>query len=267
MATDTDDTAAAAREALQARILVELMGNSLANEFVLKGGLAMRLAYGSERYTKDIDLDADPAFPKQRIQGIVRRSIAGAISSGLIDNAVVTDPKQTETTLRWKISGFYPGSSEPLHLTVEVSRRTPLVPLGVVEVPAPGFNSRTPIRVMSSRALAVAKVFALTALNRTEVRDLFDLDVLIRAHVEDPSEALSEVPDAEARLATAREELWRKIEIMTYAQFQTNVVPTLPQAVAAAIDEATFEELRLRVGECVERWIQDAQAKLKGEAP
>jgi hypothetical protein len=58
-----------------------------------------------------------------------------------------------------------------------------------------------------------------------------------------------------------------KIEIMTYAQFQTNVVPTLPQAVAAAIDEATFEELRLKVGERVERWIQDAQAKLKGEEP
>jgi hypothetical protein len=137
----------------------------------------------------------------------------------------------------------------------------------VVEVPAPGFNSRTPIRAMSSQALAVSKVFALTALNRTEVRDLFDLDVLIRANVEDPSEALSEVPDAEARLATARDELWRKIEIMTYAQFQTNVVPTLPQAVAAAIDEATFEELRLKVGERVERWIQDAQAKLKGEQP
>ena len=29
MATDTDNTAAAAREALQARILVELMGNAL----------------------------------------------------------------------------------------------------------------------------------------------------------------------------------------------------------------------------------------------
>jgi hypothetical protein len=114
-------------------------------------------------------------------------------------------------------------------------------------------------------ALAVSKVFALTALNRTEVRDLFDLDVLIRANVHDPSEALSAVPDAEARLATAREELWRKIEIMTYAQFQTSVVPTLPLAVAAAIDEATFEELRLNVGERVERWIQDAQAKLKIE--
>jgi hypothetical protein len=60
----------------------------------------------------------------------VRRSIAGAISSGLIDNAVVTDPKQTETTLRWKIPGFYSGSTEPLLLTVEVSRRTHLVHLG-----------------------------------------------------------------------------------------------------------------------------------------
>ena len=266
MVTDTDNTAAAAREALQTPDSGRAHGNALAKELVLKGGLAMRLAHGSERYTKDIDLDADPAFPKQR-KGIVHRSIAGAISSGLIDNAVVTDPKQTETTLRWKISGFYPGSTEPLHLTVEVSRRTPLVHLGVVEVPAPGFNSRTLIRAMSSQALAVSKVFALTALNRTEVRDLFDLDALIRANIGDPSKALSEVPDAEARLATARGELWRKIEIMTYAQFQTNVVPTLPQAVAAAIDEARFEKLRLKVGEHVERWIQHAQAKLKGKEP
>lgn len=116
---------------------------------------------------------------------------------------------------------------------------------------------------MSFQALAVSKVFALTALNRSEVRNLFDLDVLIRANIQDPTEALSAVPDAEARLATAREELWRKIEIMTYARFQTSVVP---QAVAATIDEATFEKLRLNVGERVERWIQDAQAKLKGES-
>ena len=49
MAKDTDNTSAAAREALQARILVELMGNALAKELVLKGGLAMRLVHGSER--------------------------------------------------------------------------------------------------------------------------------------------------------------------------------------------------------------------------
>jgi len=76
MATDIDNTAAAAREALQARILIELMGNALAKELVLKGGLAMRLAHGSERYTKDIDLDADPAFPKQRIHLQLRRTLA-----------------------------------------------------------------------------------------------------------------------------------------------------------------------------------------------
>jgi hypothetical protein len=52
MATDTDNTAAAAREALQARILVELMGNALAKELVLKGGLAMRLAHTAASGTR-----------------------------------------------------------------------------------------------------------------------------------------------------------------------------------------------------------------------
>ena len=53
MATDTDNTAAAAREALQARILVELMGNALAKELVLKGGLAMRRQAISEMRDQD----------------------------------------------------------------------------------------------------------------------------------------------------------------------------------------------------------------------
>lgn len=80
MTGELENTAAAVREALQSRLLVELMGNSLAKELVLKGGLAMRLAHGSERYTKDIDLDAAPVFSVQRIQGIVRRSIASTIA-------------------------------------------------------------------------------------------------------------------------------------------------------------------------------------------
>jgi predicted nucleotidyltransferase component of viral defense system len=265
MKNDLENTAAAGREALQSRLLVELMGNALAKELVLKGGLAMRLAHGSERYTKDIDLDAAPAFSVQRIQGIVRRSIASTIASGLIDNAVVTDPKQTETTLRWKISGTQPGSSEPLHLTVEVSRRDPLVPRGVVELSAPGFNARTPIQVLSSQAIAVSKVFALTATNRVAVRDLFDLHVLIEANVEDPSGALSAVPDAASRIGASREELWPKIEMMTYKQFRQEVIPFLPTATANAMDEQTFEDLRMSVWERVDRWLKDAADKLEGQ--
>jgi Nucleotidyl transferase AbiEii toxin, Type IV TA system len=90
------------REALQTRLLVELMSNAMHKELVLKGGMGMRAVHGSVRYTKDIDLDADERASKERIQGVVRRSIERAVSSGLIANAVVT---------------------APMHPTLEVSRR------------------------------------------------------------------------------------------------------------------------------------------------
>lgn len=111
------------REALQTRLLVELMSNAMHKELVLKGGMAMRAVHGSVRYTKDIDLDADERASKERIQGVVRRSIERAASSGLIANALVTAPKQTDTTLRSKITGTQANSTAPMHLTVEVSRR------------------------------------------------------------------------------------------------------------------------------------------------
>ena len=60
---------AVVREALQSRLLVELMGNAVHKELVLKGGMAMRAVHGSVRYTKDIDLDADLKYSKERIQG------------------------------------------------------------------------------------------------------------------------------------------------------------------------------------------------------
>lgn len=118
---------AAVRESLQTRLLVELMSNAMHKELVLKGGMAMRAVHGSVRYTKDIDLDADLKFSRARVHGIVQRSIQRALSAGLIDNPTVTEPKQTETTMRWKIVGTQPGGQAPVNLTVEVSRRTALL--------------------------------------------------------------------------------------------------------------------------------------------
>lgn len=80
--------------------------------------MALRAVHGSVRLTKDIDLDADNTASKERIQGIVKRAIRQAISSGLIANSVVTEPKQTDTTLRWKIAGTQPGGTAPINLTM-----------------------------------------------------------------------------------------------------------------------------------------------------
>ena len=253
---------AVVREALQARLLVELMGNAMHKELVLKGGMAMRAVHGSVRYTKDIDLDADLRHSKERVQGIVNRSIDRAIGSGLIANARVSEPKQTETTLRWKIVGTQPGSDAPMNLTVEVSRRATVANGHIIEVPLPdaygGGASGVRVQVLDSEAIAVTKVLALTDPKRMAPRDLYDLYVLIEANVSDPTHLLASLPNASERLPQAMAELWPKIEAMSYAQFRTDVTPYLPESVAAAIDEDSFDDMRLKVGACVEKWLKSA---------
>lgn len=251
----------AVREALQARLLVELMGNSLHKELVLKGGLAMRAVHGSVRYTKDIDLDADLKHSKERVQGIVARSIARAVGSGLIDNPRVTEPKQTETTLRWKINGNMPGSNAPLQLTVEVSRRATLSDGHIIEVPlSPDYASGitgAKVRVLDSQAIAVTKVMALTDPKRMAPRDLYDLHVLIMAEVQEPTALLASLPHE--RLQEAMTELWPKIESMSFEQFRNEVVPYLPAKAAAAFTEEAFTEMQVTVGDRVEKWLAAAE--------
>ncbi|MEN9478232.1 MAG: hypothetical protein RLZZ300_2373 [Pseudomonadota bacterium] len=250
------------REALQTRLLVELMSNAMHKELVLKGGMAMRAVHGSVRYTKDIDLDADERASKERIQGVVRRSIERAVSSGLIANATVTTPKQTDTTLRWKIAGTQPNSSAPMHLTVEVSRRPKLIEGHVVEVALDKAFNRTgrdvKIQVLDSQHIAVTKVLALTDPMRMAPRDLFDLNVLLEAGVKDPGPLLAQLSDAQLRLPLLMAELWPKIEAMSYEQFRNDVVPYLPTTVGLAIDSEAFETMRVDVGVAVERWLQSA---------
>jgi hypothetical protein len=237
------------REALQTRLRVELMSNAMHKELVLKGGMAMRAVHGSVRYTKDIDLDADERASKERIQGVVRRSIERAVSSGLIANATVTTPKQTDTTLRWKITGTQPNSSAPMHLTVEVSRRPKLIEGHVVEVALDKAFNRTgrdvKVQVLDSQHIAVTKV-------------LFDLNVLLEAGVKDPGPLLAQLSDAQLRLPLLMAELWPKIEAMSYEQFRNDVVPYLPTTVGLAIDSEAFDTMRVDVGVAVERWLQSA---------
>ena len=257
---------AVVREALQTRLLVELMSNAMHKELVLKGGMAMRAVHGSVRFTKDIDLDADLKYSRDRVHGIVRRSIDRAVATGLIEKATVTEPKQTETTLRWKIVGVQPGSDAPVNLTVEVSRRAMFTHGHIVEVPldpAHKAGEGVMVQVLDSQAIAVTKVLALTDPRRMAPRDLYDLHVLIQANVVEPAALLAAMPNAVERLPQAMAELWPKIESMSYEQFRTDVVPYLPPNVAAAVDENAFDDMRLTVGTNVEKWLQAANEAVR----
>ena len=262
------DDATFLRELLQAKLLVELMSQALHKELVLKGGLAMRAVLGSTRYTKDIDLDALSWAGPERVRGIVRRALGRVVRQpGLIEDPQITEPKQTETTLRWRVSGRIPGTTRPVTLTVEVSRRPWAAPFRTKEVElSPAFAQgavRGRIQVLDERALSVCKVLALTDPKRDATRDLYDLGVLLETALEDPAELLAN-QDA-ARLEEAMDELWSKVESMGYDRFRAEVAPYLPPDIAAAITEEIYGDMQLKVAENVEMWLERAVKLQKAE--
>lgn len=255
------DAEAAAREALQSRLLVDLFAHSVANDLILKGGMAMRSVFGSVRYTKDIDLDSPPQVSKTHVQGLVKRAIKRVLTTGILENSVVTEPKQTDSTLIWNIAGRVAGTAPNVHLTIEISRlgMTPMDHVIEKEVVLDGQS--TTIKVIDGEALAVSKVFALTSPNRSAARNLYDLGVLIDMDVK-PSLDLFTRRGAEVIDKTISE-LWSKIEAMSYQQFEQDLKPYLPTAVRNTITSEIFDGMQLRVGEHVQSWLRRAKSTMK----
>src|SRR3546814_4826492 len=102
----------AARELVQARLLVALFSRTMRREIVLKGGMAMRILAHSVRYTKDIDLASPDTVPAAAVRSSIRAAIADLRASGILADFKVSEPKQTDTTLRWKIGGAIGRSEE-----------------------------------------------------------------------------------------------------------------------------------------------------------
>ncbi len=267
------DDVAFSRELLQAKLLVELMSQAVHHELVLKGGLAMRAVLGSTRYTKDIGLDAVTEASAGRIQGIVARSIERVLGQpGLLDEAKVSTPKQTETTMRWKVNGKAPGTDRPITLTVEVSRLAWAAPFRTQELELTkefaGGAARGRVLVLDAQALAVCKVLALTDPKRDAPRDLFDLSVLLETELKDPARLLVSQP--RERLEEALSELWVKVESMGYERFKAEVAPYLPLETAAAITEDAYSEMQVSVATNVDKWLADAielQEKTEAAGP
>lgn len=263
------DDVAFSRELLQARLLVELMSQAAQKELVLKGGLALRAVMGSTRYTKDIDLDAVGPASEARLQGIVRRALERVTKQpGLIDDATWSEPKQTGTTLRWKVNGRAPGSARPIALTVEISRRAWVADFRTKEVElspdfAGGAAKGGRVVTLDEQALAVCKVLALTDPKRDAARDLFDLSVLLETPLEDPAKLL--VTQDRERLEQALDELWAKVETMDYARFKQDVAPYLRPETVDAISEEDYDEMRVNVAERVEQWLVAAVEQQESE--
>lgn len=242
------------KDLLQARFLSRMFAHDVSHtteRLVLKGGMAMRVAHGSARHTKDIDLDADHDMDLASVQTCVRRSIKEATGGGWLENVKVSEPKQTHTTARWKIQGTLPQTNTVLHLTVEISFRHHIGAHETVRVPFAGDpSSAAQIPVYNDEVLLLNKVEALLSPNRDAPRDVVDLFILFKAGVTVTPGRLSE------RLlgpwdACRMQDLWNKLESMDEERFETEVRPnwTLP------VGDPHWQDwlsIRLFVGEQIE---------------
>lgn len=241
------------RDTLQQRLLTFLYRGTESSSLVLKGGAAMRVLTESARYTQDLDFDHDPQRSLASLQKTVRAAIGRAVQgSGLVELSI-SEPKQTDTVARWKVSGRT-SAGELLHLTVEVSRRR--VPdLGhVLRVPVQIADRTLPrvyVSVYDEQALVDNKLAALLDERRTAPRDIYDLELLLARGACPSAQAIEPVGDRGALVARVSE----KLELMGWALFRDQVLPALPREIQANIDEEEFLAMKIRLLESLERCL------------
>ena len=241
------------RDAFQQRLLTFLFRGSESSSLVLKGGGAMRVLTGSARYTQDLDFDHDPHRSLASLQKTIRSAIDRALKgSGLVE-ASVTEPKQTDTVARWKLSARTE-LGVMLQLTVEVSRRTRLGPEHIVSIPIQVSDLTLPrvyVTVYDDQALAGQKLAAILDERRTAVRDLYDLELLLARGVCPEVEVIDSLGGGEF----VSKGVAAKLDLMHWAMFRDQVLPTLPPEIQSHIDEDEYLEMKVRLLSALARCI------------
>jgi hypothetical protein len=251
-----------AREALHVLLLSKLSEGARPGSFVLKGGVNVRLFFGSPRYSEDLDLDVDPDAKRQ-----VMRAITETLSSrwlqerlrglGMEGVAYGGRPaKNTDTTLRFKLAVVNKGGIR-LPTRVEVSLRERFSgDAAVTESPLPPVIGRY-VDLAASRLeiphyprdpAIRQKLSALASRSATQARDVFDVHVIASGNVRDVDLGFLKSAFSKEDL----EEASRRALSVSYRQFQDQVVEFLPDAERVALSEAEWEGRQLFVIELIE---------------
>ena len=260
----------AVREAFHVLLLQELVRRIDPNLFRLKGGVNLRLFFGSLRYSEDIDLDGDqgarPAL-RREVGSLLHDAVFLRQLAALGIRGIEARPgpnKDTETTLRYKMRVVSPGGV-PLPTKVEVSYRK--------EGPAEeatfeAADERVTSQYLSSadRPLRVAhyalmpavrqKIAALGLRAEVQARDVFDLSLLARKSAETLDLLFLRRDLNEDTLREAH----RRALSLPYDQYRGTVVEFLDPLQRAGLgSESAWDEQRLFVA----RLIEDIQGEVR----
>ncbi|HEV2270466.1 MAG TPA: nucleotidyl transferase AbiEii/AbiGii toxin family protein [Steroidobacteraceae bacterium] len=231
---------------VQARFLRELF-RAAKGGFVLKGGMAVSTLYAHSRLTRDVDLD----FPAARLRTAesLHNQIRGALQqalrgSGIVD-VQISAPGKAEVSPKWKVRGLGP-SGEPFSMKVEVSRRPPppgrVRQAAVTGVAAFGLGTFY-VDLYDESTLAAMKLAAL--LERTAVRDVYDLDLLLPAHPPGPSLIEWALEHAGLAQPDALRRVQHQLTSMDWNLFRSQML--IDPAVLDRFEETTWEDMKGRV--------------------
>lgn len=217
------------------------------SRYVLKGGANLRYFFHSVRYSEDIDLDlagAEPWVVTQKVGELLESpALTIILRAAELEVATITDPKQTETTQRWKVSIRAPGHDDPVRTKIEFSNRNGDDRYELEAVPQSVLGDY-PLRPPSVQHYTVAaaveqKTRALAGRSETQARDVFDLDLLLRSHQPSPGDVDRSILKEAAERAVG----------LPFGAFRDQVLPFLEADVADLYDEAAWDQMQLSVVE------------------
>lgn len=236
--------------------MVRELANSTDGRLILKGGMAMRIAVGSMRLTKDVDFDRADGVSTASVQSSVKKALHYAAQSAGLRAPEIDAGKSTETTVRMRLAGTVAGAV--VQFVVEVSGRNP-VPRDCqarIQVAPPARYGIAPfvMTTYSHAMLAASKVMAIMSANRNVPRDAYDLNDLLST---DPVAIIARrIPLAV--LQDMQSNVLDKVCAIDFAQAQQELLPYLPPDQREALNQARWDELTLTVAQTVQTWVTQA---------
>lgn len=174
-------------------LFLDQIGRKLDKRFyALKGGANLRFFLHSIRYSEDMDIDVE-SVSQHKLRDVVNSIFTSKPFRQILELRGIkieriSEPKQTETTQRWKIGLITESSEAEIPTKIEFSRRG-MDGMTVFEPVDTNLIREYQLGVLlvshyDAKTAYEQKVKALITRNITQARDIFDLHLLLGAGVD-----------------------------------------------------------------------------------
>ncbi|MDO8519530.1 MAG: nucleotidyl transferase AbiEii/AbiGii toxin family protein [Deltaproteobacteria bacterium] len=228
------------REYFQHIFLERLYRDPQANQMLFKGGTALRIVYGSPRFSEDLDFSifgSPQAMVPALVEGLLIRVLAGLEESGI---KVELGTKSQATsggyfgTATLELPGFV-----PLGIVLNVSSRQKEKVKGEVDVIAGDFTSTYTLIHLPQERLVEEKVFGALR-ERKKPRDFYDLYFMMRKGMLSAGQ--------KKRLAVMREEILQSAKKADFRRELGVFLPADQQAIIRDFSKILDGEMKRQLG-------------------